>query len=96
MHHTHPGAKYALHLIRQHRKVLLHQIATRAGCTLSAVSRWDCGESEPAPPYRKAYAEALGLGVGELGRLVYEESIKGSPQPVVRKQVKRSKRKGRK
>jgi transcriptional regulator with XRE-family HTH domain len=66
----------ALKALRLRRKVVLRQIADKAKCTKSAVLRWDRGITEPAAAYRKAYAESLGISVGELGRIVYEESVR--------------------
>jgi transcriptional regulator with XRE-family HTH domain len=75
-HNDTPRRMCALMKIRLHKKLLLREIAKKAGCTKSAVSHWDHGVSEPAAEFRAAYAEALGLSVGQLGKIVYEESVK--------------------
>jgi transcriptional regulator with XRE-family HTH domain len=66
----------ALKVLRLRKKVLIREIADQAKCTRSAVVRWDNGVTEPASDYRKAYAKALDISVGELGRIVYEDSVK--------------------
>lgn len=47
--------------------------ATRA--TKSTIHRWDMMEREPVAKFRKAYADFLGITVGQLGAIIYERSV---------------------
>lgn len=50
-------------------------LALHLGRKQNVVWRWEVGQQEPRDPAdRSAYAEALGISVGRLGKLVYEQS----------------------
>jgi transcriptional regulator with XRE-family HTH domain len=65
-----------LQRMREVRELTLEEVATKCRCDRSAITRWERRITEPKPEFRKAYAECLGMTVGELGRLVYEDSVR--------------------
>lgn len=63
--------------LREKRNLSLDQVAQACGCYRSAVWRWERQSSEPAPRYRKVYAQCLGLSLARLGSVVYRDSVLG-------------------
>lgn len=64
----------ALQQLRLFRQKTLEEIAGEARVGKCAVSLWERRLREPCPKHRARYARALGISVGELGRMVYESS----------------------
>lgn len=63
-----------LQVIRERRKLTIDDVARMAACDPSQVSYWERHVREPSRESRKAYAKALNVTVGELGRMIYEGS----------------------
>ncbi len=68
--------KTILQSLRLQAGLTVQQLAERAGCDASQVSYWERYEREPSRESRKAYALALGIPLGDLGRHIYEGSVK--------------------
>jgi transcriptional regulator with XRE-family HTH domain len=67
-----PKKRTPLQHLRDIRRLSIDDVASRANCDPSQVSYWERHKREPSREERVAYAKALGITVGELGRLVYE------------------------
>jgi transcriptional regulator with XRE-family HTH domain len=61
-----------LHALRLQRGLTIQELADLAHADPSQVSYWERGVREPSRESRSAYAKALGIPVGDLGRYVYE------------------------
>lgn len=59
--------------LREIQGKTLEEIATLVKCDKSAVCFWEAHFREPKRPYRKRYAKALKISVGQLGKIVYED-----------------------
>ncbi len=57
-----------------------HEIGDEVGADGSTVSLWETYGREPRPGFRNAYSKALGITVGELGRIIYQHAA-----PVLRR-----------
>lgn len=64
--------------------------AAAVGVSQATLSRWETGEAEPSGEYRTAYANALGIQVAELGRIVYADPA-SAPRPPAPKRPRRGK-----
>lgn len=62
-----------LKLLRLKRGLSLGDVARDCDCEKSQISRWERLINEPAHDYRQLYAECLGLSVGQLGSLMFDE-----------------------
>jgi transcriptional regulator with XRE-family HTH domain len=56
------------------------EIAEMTGTCEAAVSLWECFVREPRGRYRVSYSRALGITVGELGRIVYQGNAPTRPR----------------
>lgn len=64
-----------LQYLRERRKLSIDGLARLADCDPSQISYWERHVREPSREMRAAYARALKVSVGELGRLIYEGSV---------------------
>lgn len=69
-------------LAKRRRELALSQTVlgkALGGVGQSAVSQWECGETQPRPEYVYALEKALGLGSGTLSRILgYVPPTRGS------------------
>lgn len=68
-------SKTRLQHIREKRKLSLDDVARLVGGDIPQVSRWERHIREPSRESRRLYAKALGVTIGELGRIVYDGSL---------------------
>lgn len=66
-----------LKALREASRLSLEDVAMDTGAMRSTVCRWESREREPQRCYRKAYAKCLRIPLGELGRVIYEDSVQG-------------------
>lgn len=73
----------ALQQLRLARGKDQRQVAEESACDESAISYWETFRREPRGPQRIGYSRALGISIGELGRIIYEgkqaRRAKGAP-----------------
>lgn len=72
--------------LRLNRGLYQKAIADAVGVTVSAVSRWECGDGEPDPPMRPTLAKFFEITPEQLSEAIAESRRKSdTKEPVTAK-----------